>query len=372
MAAEHSSGPPKSPSSHGYFDRPAGPDDVELLEPADTVDISSLRPGWRRVAESSRHTQARPAEPLVFLPSKPIVPPTAPDSPPNGISKGLIAAGTVVLAVVIALPWLLLWSGDRTGDAAATQPAVVTHASPAQAKAALRSAPKVTPWHWSGFKQNLGSRSLTGVSEAEPLESEQRAATSLDRTTFPVPSASSAQANRVWPSDARTPAAEVAVPAIIPSTPPPAPVDRALQPGASSEDAPSATPDAASVPSPVIAATPSPVSAAAAADERPVAAALRRFALAYERLDATAVAAVWPHADQRALSRAFDSIESQEVYFARCDVQISGPAATATCNGWMTYVPKVGKKDPRSVNRQWDFALQQRAGDWQITTAAVR
>ena len=72
------------------------------------------------------------------------------------------------------------------------------------------------------------------------------------------------------------------------------------------------------------------------------------------------------------LSRAFDSIESQQVYFERCDVQISGSAATAYCGGWMTYVPKVGKKDPRSENRQWDFALQKGAAEWQITTAAVR
>jgi hypothetical protein len=114
------------------------------------------------------------------------------------------------------------------------------------------------------------------------------------------------------------------------------------------------------------------VPVAAEADQQLVTAALRRFALAYEQLDANAVAEVWPHADRRVLSRAFDSIESQQVYFERCDVQVSGSAATASCGGWLTYVPKVGRKDPRSVSRQWDLALQKGAGGWLITTAAVR
>ncbi len=384
VAAEQSSSPPKSLASHGDFDRPSGPDDVDkLFVRADTVDISSLRPGWRHVTGSSRHTQPGAAEHFVFVPPTPSVPLTAPDSPSNGISKGLIAVGTVVLAVVIALPSLLLRSGDRTGDDAATQQAVVTQASPAQAfpsqaspaqaKPALQSVVKVTPWHWSGFKRNLRPRSLAAVLHARLLESEQRAATPLEQTTPPVAYASSAKSDLVAPpSDARTVSAGFAAPAISPSTPPPAPVDGALQPGASRYEAPTAPPDATSTPSPAIAATPSPVSAAAAADERLVAAALRRFALAYERLDANAVAEVWPHVDQRVLSRAFDSIESQQVYFERCDVQISGSAATASCGGWMNYVPKVGKKDPRSVSRQWDFVLQKGAGEWQITTAAIR
>jgi len=373
VAAEQSSSPPKSPASHGDFDRLSGPDDVgTLLARADTVDISSLRPGWRHVAASSRHTQPGAAGHFAFVPATPIVSPTAPDSPSNGISKGLIAAGTVVLAVVVALPWLLFRSGDRTGDNAATQQAVVTHASPAQAKPALPSVVKVTPWHWSGFKRNLRPSSLADVLHARLLESEQRPATRLEQTTSPLAHASSAKADLVAPpSDARTVPAGLAAPAIGPATPPPPPVDGALQAGGSRSEAPRATPDATS-PSPAIGATPSPVSAPAATDERLVAAALRRFALAYERLDANAVAEVWPHADRRALSRAFDSIESQQVYFERCDVQISGSAATAYCGGWMNYVPKVGKKDPRSVSRRWEFALQKGAGDWQITTAAVR
>jgi ketosteroid isomerase-like protein len=107
-------------------------------------------------------------------------------------------------------------------------------------------------------------------------------------------------------------------------------------------------------------------------DERLVAATLRRFADAYQQLDANAVAEVWPRADRRVLTRAFDSIESQEVYFERCEVQVAESGATASCGGWLRYVPKVGKKEPRFFNRRWDFALQKRAGEWRITTATVR
>lgn len=107
-------------------------------------------------------------------------------------------------------------------------------------------------------------------------------------------------------------------------------------------------------------------------DERLVAATLRRFADAYQQLDANAVARVWPSADRRVLTRAFEAIESQEVYFERCDVEVADSGATASCGGWLRYVPKVGKKEPRFFNRRWDFALQKRAGEWRITTAAVR
>lgn len=108
------------------------------------------------------------------------------------------------------------------------------------------------------------------------------------------------------------------------------------------------------------------------ADERLVAATLRRFADAYQQLDANAVARVWPSADRRVLTRAFEAIESQEVYFERCDVEVADSGATASCGGWLRFVPKVGKKEPRFLNRRWDFALQKRAGEWRITTAAVR
>jgi hypothetical protein len=81
---------------------------------------------------------------------------------------------------------------------------------------------------------------------------------------------------------------------------------------------------------------------------------------------------VWPRVDQRALARAFETLESQQVNFDSCRVRVQGRTATADCAGSVTYVPKVGRKDPRTVERRWDFALQKRTGAWQITRAMTR
>ena len=424
MAAESS--PPKLPATGSDFERPSGPD-ADLVVPADTFDISTLRPGWRRVDESARSplpAAARSPLPaaarLVVVAQPPIVPPTAADSPSNVRSepwnvirwnvisrRGLIAVGTIALAVLTGLPWLLLWSADDADDRATQQivsptpaPEVrppstpdVRPASPPEARPP--SAPEAAPAPVPAAKVPLEReptappqvrpRIPTGVLPARPRESERRVATGLEQPTVPTATNSSASPERVAPpADATTVSAGRAAPAVSPSTPPPAPVDDGLQPGSSRYEPPTAAPGAvltpspaitsseAITPSPAIPAAPSPVETAAAADERLVVATLRRLARAYEQLDADAVAAVWPHADRRVLTRAFDSIESQQVYFDKCDVQVSESGATASCGGWLTYVPKVGKKDPRSVSRRWDFTLQKGAGEWRITTAAVR
>jgi hypothetical protein len=117
--------------------------------------------------------------------------------------------------------------------------------------------------------------------------------------------------------------------------------------------------------------SPSPP-AAVPTDESLVTTTLRRYALAFEQLDVAAVSTVWPRADGRALKRAFDAIEYQQVTMDRCNVRVSGATAVADCDGWISYVPKVGKKDPRTLARRWDFELQKDGGAWKISTAAVR
>jgi hypothetical protein len=107
-------------------------------------------------------------------------------------------------------------------------------------------------------------------------------------------------------------------------------------------------------------------------DEQLVSATLQRYAMAYQQLDAGAAQKVWPRVDQRALARAFETLESQQVNFDRCRVRVQGRTATADCAGSVTYVPKVGRKDPRTVERRWDFALQKRTGAWHITRAMTR
>lgn len=120
-----------------------------------------------------------------------------------------------------------------------------------------------------------------------------------------------------------------------------------------------------------------PISAPAAprtpADGPRIQAVLQQYASAYRRLDAAAARAVWPSLDSRALARAFDGLQSQQLVFDGCDVTVTGARAQAACHGSATYVPRVGDRTPRTQARQWNFQLERGAGDqWRILTASTR
>ncbi len=95
---------------------------------------------------------------------------------------------------------------------------------------------------------------------------------------------------------------------------------------------------------------------------------LQQFARAYGALDSTAAQAVWPTVDERALARAFASLESQNVSFDACDIDIKGALANASCRGIASYVGKVGRQ-PRTEPRQWNFELRFAGGVWKIERA---
>ena len=100
---------------------------------------------------------------------------------------------------------------------------------------------------------------------------------------------------------------------------------------------------------------------------------LARYGAAYSRLDAGAARAVWPSVDSRALARAFDTLQSQSVVFDRCDVDVQGRVAQATCHGSSTYVPRMGERSPRTESRQWTFKLEKHDdARWQIRSAETR
>lgn len=101
-------------------------------------------------------------------------------------------------------------------------------------------------------------------------------------------------------------------------------------------------------------------------------AVLRRYEVAYGRLDARAAQAVWPSVDARALARAFEGLESQTLQFDRCDLDVQGALANAACRGQATYVRRVGSKAPRTEPRQWTFRLRKVDEEWQILGANIR
>jgi hypothetical protein len=114
-----------------------------------------------------------------------------------------------------------------------------------------------------------------------------------------------------------------------------------------------------------------PALALRANNER-VAQVLNRYVRAYGNLDPRAARAVWPSVDERALSRAFASLESQDVSFDNCDIDVKGDTASASCRGRASYVGKVGNKQPRTEAREWNFELTRQGDDWKIAKADVR
>jgi len=108
-------------------------------------------------------------------------------------------------------------------------------------------------------------------------------------------------------------------------------------------------------------------------DESRVTQVINQYARAYGRLDASAARAVWPSVDERALARAFASLESQDVSFDNCDVSVSGATATASCRGHASFVGKVGSREPRTERRQWTFELRRDGSDaWKIENAQAQ
>jgi hypothetical protein len=106
-------------------------------------------------------------------------------------------------------------------------------------------------------------------------------------------------------------------------------------------------------------------------DNSRVAQVLNQYARAFDRLDPGAARAVWPTVDERALARAFASLESQDVSFSYCDIDIKGAQASASCRGTASYVGKVGNRQARTEPRQWNFELKLHGDDWKIEKAVA-
>jgi hypothetical protein len=109
-----------------------------------------------------------------------------------------------------------------------------------------------------------------------------------------------------------------------------------------------------------------------AAEQSRVEEVLRRYALAYGALDASAAREVWPSVDERALARAFDGLASQSVSFDNCQIDVHGATANASCRGQASYVGKVGRGAPRTEPRTWRFELRRDGETWKIANAEAR
>lgn len=99
---------------------------------------------------------------------------------------------------------------------------------------------------------------------------------------------------------------------------------------------------------------------------------LSRYASAYSALDADAAQRVWPRVNRAALSRAFDSLASQQISLGDCRIDVAAASARAQCAGSATWAPKVGGGGTRTEGRNWTFELAREGGGWQIVSARVQ
>jgi hypothetical protein len=96
--------------------------------------------------------------------------------------------------------------------------------------------------------------------------------------------------------------------------------------------------------------------------------AINKYAVAYNRLDARATAAVWPSADHQSLVRTFTGLREQRLTLSACTTAVAGDRATASCRGERRYRPRVGDHSTRVQQGRWRFDLQRASGVWLIAT----
>jgi hypothetical protein len=107
-------------------------------------------------------------------------------------------------------------------------------------------------------------------------------------------------------------------------------------------------------------------------DEERVLRVLHDYTRAYERLDVQAAKAIYPSVDDRALQRAFEQINGQQLRFASCGVSVKGQDANARCRGEATFRPKVGSRVLRKNDFAWTFDLSRDNDTWQIVKATFQ
>jgi hypothetical protein len=136
---------------------------------------------------------------------------------------------------------------------------------------------------------------------------------------------------------------------------------------------------------PAAVSAPAPAAAAATATATVTAPAMRtvgstaaietvldRYELAFSMLDARRAKAVWPTVNERNLARAFDGLEEQQFDLGKCDIRVTLPRATASCDGIARYTPKVGSRKMREERRRWTFRLQASGDNWSIESVESR
>jgi hypothetical protein len=99
---------------------------------------------------------------------------------------------------------------------------------------------------------------------------------------------------------------------------------------------------------------------------------LSQYRTAFRELDAGAARAIWPSVDTKALGKAFESLERQDLTFNSCQIAVREVRAVASCDGTARYVPRIGNRDPHDERRSWEFKLRKVDDVWLIDTVSAR
>jgi len=99
---------------------------------------------------------------------------------------------------------------------------------------------------------------------------------------------------------------------------------------------------------------------------------LERYRTAINARDANAAQDAWPGVNQRALARAFEGLDEQDVSFQDCRIDVNRAQASAICGGVARYVPRVGRRTERVERREWTFQLRREQSGWFIEGIRTR
>ncbi len=112
--------------------------------------------------------------------------------------------------------------------------------------------------------------------------------------------------------------------------------------------------------------------AVTASDTNEIQSLVGRYLNALTNFDVKEAKAVWPRANEAALSRAFTGLDEQRFELSGCDIAVAGRNANASCSGIVRYVPKVGSKTMFVRRRQWRFLLRNINDRWFIDNVQTR
>jgi hypothetical protein len=272
--------------------------------------------------------------------------------PKNGPRMRVFFAGALLVCLVIAVVLVMRFartSDNRSGPTATSEPeSSVQRPQAATGSTELRPQPS-TPTAPAVRSAPHASDSKTPERRATPSQD------ALKRPTRPPAGRSSDVGIRTPPM----PSAAVAR-----SAPPPASTTVAPLPAPSPLN-----PEA--LPAPALA-IPVPTAGTLSTESIALDQMLNRYEQAYDRLDARAVASIWPSVDSRALSRAFARLREQDLELGNCSFAISENAATAQCSGQLRYAQRVGDTTPKSERHVWTIQFAGVGEVWRIVRVSAQ